>query len=546
MMQLNPLQIDIDTTKKGRSYQRKKAKKNTDAEKKIQMEAAIYLRVSSEMQRDGFSIEAQKLACQKSVQEKGYHLSDEHIYIDEAFTAKNEDRPAFKKMMIDAYMKQFSLIVVHKMDRFERNAEASAKTARELKSIGVTVFSAYENLELTDDLICKIISALNEHYITNLSMETAKGKHQSARSGYSNCSRTPFGYRKWEHGDPPEWDKRVMIVDPSAAEAVRDIFEMYSTGLYSFSDLADYLNKKGFSSCTGRAFCKDTIRTMLENLAYVGCVVYNNTREEKLEIYPGKHKAIISLELFNRVKTLRAQKALSQNMACANDDRLKNYCLAQGLLCCSSCGHRLRTKRSSYGENVYRYMDCASDRGLSCKYDGKSILVRRVDSQIVEFLRSIVLPQNWVSEIEKRGVKEDLSQKINSQIDVIRARMQRRTYAFINGNSAISESVYDRDQAKDNAEIEELKRKLPKNSPELNTQITLTNSLINLFNQATMAERHEIVHYLFKNIYFDFDSCKIIGFDPNPDYEFLFSALSFQNKWVRDGDSYYFSESQAK
>ena len=116
MMQLNPLQIDIDTTKKGRSYQRKKAKKNTDAEKKIQMEAAIYLRVSSEMQRDGFSIEAQKLACQKSVQEKGYHLSDEHIYIDEAFTAKNEDRPAFKKMMIDAYMKQFSLVVVHKMD----------------------------------------------------------------------------------------------------------------------------------------------------------------------------------------------------------------------------------------------------------------------------------------------------------------------------------------------------------------------------------------------------------------------------------------------
>ena len=168
MMQLNPLQIDIDTTKKGRSYQRKKAKKNTDAEKKIQMEAAIYLRVSSEMQRDGFSIEAQKLACQKSVQEKGYHLSDEHIYIDEAFTAKNEDRPAFKKMMIDAYMKQFSLIVVHKMDRFERNAEASAKTARELKSIGVTVFSAYENLELTDDLICKIISALNEHYITKM------------------------------------------------------------------------------------------------------------------------------------------------------------------------------------------------------------------------------------------------------------------------------------------------------------------------------------------------------------------------------------------
>ena len=540
MVQMDQMQIDIGTTKKGRAYHRKKDKKNTPEEQKFLTEAAIYLRISSEMQRDGFSIEAQKLACRKCVEEKGYHLNDDHIYIDEAFTAKNEDRPAFKKMIVDAYMKQFSLIVVHKMDRFERNAEASAKTARELKSIGVKVFSAYENLELTDDLICRIISALNEHYITNLSMETAKGKHQSARSGYSNCSRTPFGYRKWEHGDPPEWDKRVMIVDPSAAEAVRNIFEMYSTGLYSFSDLAQYLNDKGFITCTGRSFAKDTIRTMLENYAYVGCVIYNNNIEEKLEVYPGKHKAIISLDLFNQVQTIRAQKAINQNMACANDDRLKNYCLAQGLVCCSACGHRLRTKKSSYGENVYRYMDCASDRGLTCDYDGKSVLVRVIDSQIAEFLRGIVLPENWVKEIEKRGSKEDLYKQITAKIELIRSRMQRRSYAFINGNSAIPQSVYDRDQAKDSAEIEELKRKLPRNSPELNTQITLTNSLLDLFDRATAAERHEIVHYLFKNIYFDFTTNKLTGFEPNPDYEILFSALAEEKGWTRDESIYSF------
>ena len=255
MTQTNYLQIDVDTTKKARAYQRKKEKKNTEEHKQFQQEAAIYLRVSSEMQKEGFSIEAQKLACQRCVQEKGFHLSEDHIYIDEAFTAKNEDRPAFRKMMVDAYMKQFSLIVVHKMDRFERNAEASAKTSRELKAIGVKVFSAYENLELSDDLFCKILSALNEHYIANLSMETAKGKHQSARSGYSNCSRPPFGYRKWQHGDPPEMDRRILIVDHPAAEAVREIFELYATGMYSFMDLAQYLNDKGFIARSAQCFC---------------------------------------------------------------------------------------------------------------------------------------------------------------------------------------------------------------------------------------------------------------------------------------------------
>ena len=118
--------------------------------------------------------------------------------------------------------------------------------------------------------------------------------------------------------------------------------------------------------------------------------------------------------------------------------------------------------------------------------------------------------------------------------------MQRRSYAFINGNSAISQSVYDRDQAKDSAEIEELKRKLPKNSPELNSQVTLTNSLLDLFDRATAAERHEIVHYLFKNIYFDFTTNKLTGFEPNPDYEILFSSLAEEKGWTRDESIYTF------
>ena len=75
MVMMDQMQIDIGTTKKGRAYHRKKDKKNTPEEQKFLTEAAIYLRISSEMQRDGFSIEAQKLACRKCVEEKGYHLN---------------------------------------------------------------------------------------------------------------------------------------------------------------------------------------------------------------------------------------------------------------------------------------------------------------------------------------------------------------------------------------------------------------------------------------------------------------------------------------
>ena len=50
------------------------------------------------------------------------------------------------------------------------------------------------------------------------------------------------------NGDHPEWDKRIMIPDQPAADAVKKNFKLYSTGMYSFNDLAKYLNERGFTT----------------------------------------------------------------------------------------------------------------------------------------------------------------------------------------------------------------------------------------------------------------------------------------------------------
>ena len=39
------------------------------------------------MQKEGFSLEAQMRDCTKYIESVGYHLSEENIFIDEAFTA---------------------------------------------------------------------------------------------------------------------------------------------------------------------------------------------------------------------------------------------------------------------------------------------------------------------------------------------------------------------------------------------------------------------------------------------------------------------------
>jgi hypothetical protein len=66
----------------------------------LKMKAALYARVSSEEQVEGYSIDAQKRAFWALVQGKGWVSSKE--YVEEGKSARTEDinkRPVFKEMI---------------------------------------------------------------------------------------------------------------------------------------------------------------------------------------------------------------------------------------------------------------------------------------------------------------------------------------------------------------------------------------------------------------------------------------------------------------
>jgi len=72
------------------------------------MRAALYARVSSEEQVEGYSIDAQLRACRDFAQEKGWTVAAE--YVDEGKSARAEDigkRPRFKEMLEAAKAKAF-------------------------------------------------------------------------------------------------------------------------------------------------------------------------------------------------------------------------------------------------------------------------------------------------------------------------------------------------------------------------------------------------------------------------------------------------------
>ncbi len=106
------------------------------------MRAALYARVSSEEQVEGYSIDAQRRAFGTLCQSRDWTPCRE--YIEEGKSAHTEDinkRPVFKEAMGDGLDHKYDVIVVHKVDRFPRKLRITLDYFDKLAKAGVGFFS---------------------------------------------------------------------------------------------------------------------------------------------------------------------------------------------------------------------------------------------------------------------------------------------------------------------------------------------------------------------------------------------------------------------
>ena len=147
--------------------------------------AVAYCRYSSELQRDGYSIEAQRLAIEAYCRSKGYELI--RFYVDEARSASKDvmKREQFQRMVADSESRGFQVAIVHKLDRFARNRADAAVYRRLLRENGVRLESVLEHIDDGPEGIIMegVLDSWAEYYSANLSRETKKGQAVAAAKG---------------------------------------------------------------------------------------------------------------------------------------------------------------------------------------------------------------------------------------------------------------------------------------------------------------------------------------------------------------------------
>lgn len=371
------------------------------------MKAVLYARVSSREQEEGFSISAQlKLIKEYAVKNK-LKIVNEFIDIE---TAKQTGRSNFNSM-IDFLRDnpEVKNILCEKTDRLYRNF----KDYLTIENRDLRIHLVKENEVLSKEskshqkFIHGIKILMAKNYVDNLSEEAKKGMQQKAHEGYYP-SFAPLGYLNIEN----ELNGRkikIIGIDPSKSQIIKKIFKLYSTGVYSLQKISHFANEEGLRSKKGHKLHKSAIYKMLKNPIYYGDFKWNN------KIYKGKHSAIISKELFDKVqKTFFSKYNKSQKIQ-------KHNFAFTGLLTCAKCGCAITAEIQ---KEKYVYYHCTSYKGkCGNKFIREEILTEKL-GELVKKIRIEPKIIDWLKEALLMSHKDE-QEYHNSQIKSLQAQYNK-------------------------------------------------------------------------------------------------------------------------
>lgn len=152
---------------------------------------AIYARVSTS--NKGQDIACQLTALREHAQRMDWSITE---YIDEGFSGRNQNRPAFDEMMTNVRRRRHDIVCVWRLDRLSRGLRHAVNVLGELRDLGVEFVSLRDGLSTSGPLglaLYALIAALAECEVEALRERTIAGLENARRKG-KRLGRPPLGH----------------------------------------------------------------------------------------------------------------------------------------------------------------------------------------------------------------------------------------------------------------------------------------------------------------------------------------------------------------
>ncbi len=327
------------------------------------IKVASYCRVSTDRDDQANSFESQQRYFKEYIdRQPDWELYQ--VYADEGITGTStKKRAAFNRMIADAHLGKFHLILTKEVSRFSRNILDTITYTRELKALGVGVLfmnDGISTLEPDAELRLSIMGSIAQEESRKTSTRVKWGQTRRMEQGVV-FGRSLLGY---------DVKDGCLTVNPEGAEIVRLIFYKYGVEKKGTTVIARELREAGYRTHSGNVKWSNThIVKILKNEKYVGDLVQKKTitpdylshakkynhGEEEFVIIRDHHEPIIDRELWDTVQRELKKRNRNGELGAGHSNRY----VFSGKIKCGECGASFVSRKKTRKDgSLYKRWSC--------------------------------------------------------------------------------------------------------------------------------------------------------------------------------------------
>lgn len=238
----------------------------------------IYVRVSTEQQGRGVSLDVQEGSCRKVIGEKGLTGYPVHVWV-EMETGSYDERPKLEEIRQLIAQGKVRAVAVYDTDRLARDSIQTVMFSRLCMKHGtLLVFGDGSTVETKFDEVIQFLRGFNADVErTRIRDRMMHAKEELAREGIY-----PVGMGSGMYGYDPKPDgERGVVINEEEAAVVRMIVATRLEGK-AVHRIAFMLNEMGIPTKRGNKWESRQVNAILRREAYTGVYGFGKARHVKL------------------------------------------------------------------------------------------------------------------------------------------------------------------------------------------------------------------------------------------------------------------------
>lgn len=377
----------------------------------------------------------------------------------------------------------------------------------------ITPSKIYDLQNESDEQFTDMKFMFSRYELKTITKRLVRGRNQSASEGKFLGSVAPYGYRIYKLSGIKGNSLRI---EPSEAEIVRLVYDMYGEQGIGYNTIAYQLNEMHVPSQTG-TWGQTSITNILNNEVYLGMIRWKHEPTKRIvkdgmlakkrvtskdyELYEGLHEAIITQEQWDQVKA----KQRERNHASVHKDKKLMNPFAT-ILFCEKCGAVMKRNVPAKSQNTSPWYRCPT-RGCDCrtiKCDFvEDAVIKAMEKWLAEYTIKVEAEQNSQTDPTETalGFVRDQLAELQMQQDKICEYLEKGVYTvemFTKRNDILTKEI----RKQKAAEADLLKKQSSQNETKSAEAeiIPTTQHILDSYPRLSVAEKNSLWKIVMEKI----------------------------------------------